>query len=74
MPSIEVRSRKSNEMLGVVYICLAFVVLAALTIDQEGQLKNIVHQFVRLNGVGPVFLALFGIYCGVRRLNGSNRL
>lgn len=71
LPSIEVRSRKSNEMLGVVYICLALVVLAALTIDQEGQLKNIVHQFVRLNGVGPVFLALFGIYCGVRRLMGQ---
>tara|TARA_Y100000589_G_scaffold72871_1_gene65877 strand:- start:58 stop:2973 length:2916 start_codon:yes stop_codon:yes gene_type:complete len=71
LPSIEIRSRKSNEMLGVVYICLALVVLAALTIDQEGQLKNIVHQFVRLNGVGPVFLALFGIYCGVRRLMGQ---
>ena len=71
LPSIEVRSRKSNEMLGVVYICLALVVLAALTIDQEGQLKSIVHQFVRLNGVGPVFLALFGIYCGVRRLMGQ---
>lgn len=71
LPSIEVRSRKSNEMLGVLYICFALVILAALTIDQEGQIKTIVHHFVRLNGVGPVFMALFGIYCGVRRLMGQ---
>lgn len=71
LPSIEVPTRKSNEMLGVLYISLALVVLAALTIDQEGQIKTIVHHFVRLNGVGPVFLALFGIYCGVRRLMGQ---
>jgi len=71
LPELEGQTRKRNEVLGVLYIGLAMVIIAGLALEQKGQVQVLVSQFATLNGVGPVFLALFIFYCGVRRLMGQ---
>lgn len=71
LPELEGQTRKRNEVLGVLYIGLSMVIIAGLALEQKGQVQVLVSQFATLNGVGPVFLALFIFYCGVRRLMGQ---
>ena len=66
----EVILRKRNEMVGIFYVCIALLIFAGLIIEKEGQVKVLVEKFAALNGVGPVFLALFAIFCGMKRLMG----
>jgi DNA segregation ATPase FtsK/SpoIIIE-like protein len=57
-------------MLGILYVCAALLIFAGLLMEKEGQVKVLVEKFAALNGVGPVFLALFAIFCGMKRLMG----
>lgn len=66
----EVILRKRNEMVGIFYVCIALLIFSGLVIEKEGQVKLLVEKFAALNGVGPVFLALFAIFCGMKRLMG----
>jgi S-DNA-T family DNA segregation ATPase FtsK/SpoIIIE len=62
--------RKKNEMLGVLYITFAILIFTGLIFEKSGFVRRFVLNFVQINGAGPLFLAFFALYCGLRRLYG----
>jgi S-DNA-T family DNA segregation ATPase FtsK/SpoIIIE len=71
LDEFRVTSRKTNEMVGVFYITLALLIFSGLLIEQSGYVRNMARHFVEVNGIGPIFLALFCIYSGMKRLRGN---
>jgi DNA segregation ATPase FtsK/SpoIIIE, S-DNA-T family len=63
--------RKHNEVVGVLYLAFALMIFAGLLFEEHGQVKLVVEYMALLNGVGPVFIGLFAVYCGMKRLMGQ---
>ena len=64
--------RKRNEVVGILYLSFALMIFAGLMVEERGQVKLIIEYMALLNGVGPVFIGLFAIYCGMKRLMGQS--
>ncbi|MCO4781183.1 MAG: hypothetical protein KC646_02590 [Candidatus Cloacimonetes bacterium] len=67
---IREHTRIRNEVVGVIYVTIALIAIAGLTLDESGYVKQLMNHFTTLNGVGPLFLIAFALFYGIRRIYG----
>ncbi|PCJ18735.1 MAG: hypothetical protein COB02_09875 [Candidatus Cloacimonadota bacterium] len=67
---IREHTRIRNEVVGVIYVTIALIAIAGLTLDDSGYVRKTMDHFTMLNGVGPLFLISFALFYGSRRIYG----